>query len=181
MTQRGDLVLDGEIILIRDGRSSDVEDIHAILRCPVVMRNTLQLPIDNLDAMRNGSKEHYARFRHIVAERAGRVIGDLGIERASQPRRMHSAAIGMAVHDDYQRRGVGSLLVASAIDLCEQWMGIRRIELEVFTGNTSGVKLYEKFGFVTEGTLRDFALLDGRFVDAYSMARVSEGPTRASS
>jgi len=35
-----------------------------------------------------------------------------------------------------------------------------------------GIALYEKFGFKREGSHRRYAFREGRFVDAYSMARV---------
>jgi len=36
------------------------------------------------------------------------------------------------------------------------------------------VALYRRFGFEIEGTLRDYALRDGRYVDAYMMARLRD-------
>jgi L-phenylalanine/L-methionine N-acetyltransferase len=78
----------------------------------------------------------------------------------------------MAVHDDFQGRGVGSALMAAMLDLADNWLNLRRIELEVYADNAPAVRLYEKFGFAIEGTLRDFAFRDGEYVDAYLMARV---------
>jgi putative acetyltransferase len=79
--------------------------------------------------------------------------------------------IGMAVRDDWQGKGVGSALMQAAIDLAENWLQLTRIELEVYTDNRAGIRLYEKFGFKIEGTLEQFAFRDGEFVDAYFMAR----------
>ena len=38
--------------------------------------------------------------------------------------------------------------------------------------NVPATALYEKFGFEVEGTHRHFALREGEYVDAYSMARL---------
>jgi putative acetyltransferase len=46
------------------------------------------------------------------------------------------------------------------------------IELSVFTDNTAGIHLYEKFGFQHEGILRQYAFRNGEYVDAYMMARL---------
>jgi L-phenylalanine/L-methionine N-acetyltransferase len=46
--------------------------------------------------------------------------------------------------------------------------------LEVYTDNEPAVRLYKKFGFSVEGTLRRYAFRDGRFVDAYMMARLRQ-------
>lgn len=51
-------------------------------------------------------------------------------------------------------------------------MNLRRVELTVYTDNEPAIALYRKFGFVEEGTLRDYAFRDGEFADALSMARL---------
>ena len=79
----------------------------------------------------------------------------------------------MAVHDDWQGKGVGTALMEAALDLADNWLNLTRIELEVYIDNTAGIALYKKFGFEIEGTYRRFAFRGGEYVDAYSMARVS--------
>ena len=49
---------------------------------------------------------------------------------------------------------------------------ILRIELTVFSDNARAISLYRKFGFVVEGTLVGYAYRNGRYVDAYTMARL---------
>ena len=78
----------------------------------------------------------------------------------------------MAVHDGFQGRGVGTALLTAAIDLAENWLGLHRLELHVYPDNVAGIRLYTKFGFVVEGTARDFAWRNGAFVDALAMARI---------
>jgi putative acetyltransferase len=78
----------------------------------------------------------------------------------------------MAVHDDFHGQGVGSALMAAMLELADNWLGLRRIELTVFADNAAGVRLYEKFGFAIEGTARRYAMRGGEYVDAYYMARV---------
>jgi putative acetyltransferase len=79
----------------------------------------------------------------------------------------------MAVRDDFQRRGVGSALLAAAIDLADNWIGYARLEQTVYTDNAAAIALYRNFGFELEGTARQYALRDGEFVDALMMARRS--------
>ncbi|QIM23045.1 GNAT family N-acetyltransferase [Phycicoccus sp. HDW14] len=49
-------------------------------------------------------------------------------------------------------------------------MGMHRIHLEVYDTNPRARHVYEKVGFVHEGTGRDALLLDGRWVDVHFMA-----------
>ena len=63
----------------------------------------------------------------------------------------------MGVHDAWQRQGVGTTLLAALVDAADNWMGLKRIELTVFSDNAAAIRLYEKFGFEPEGICRAFA------------------------
>lgn len=78
----------------------------------------------------------------------------------------------MGVHDDFQGRGVGSALMAAMISLADNWLNLRRIDLSVYVDNAPAIHLYEKFGFLIEGTARDFAFRNGVYIDAHMMARL---------
>jgi RimJ/RimL family protein N-acetyltransferase len=61
--------------------------------------------------------------------------------------------LGMGVVDGWRGRGVGSLLMDEAL----AWAKAQRahkIQLEVWPHNIGAQRLYEKYGFVTEGRLR---------------------------
>jgi putative acetyltransferase len=158
-------------ITVRAREPGDIEAITALMNCPGVVAGTLQLPYQSVEARRERFA-HQADVYSLVAELDGRVIGLLGLHPEAGPRRRHCAGIGMSVHDDYQGRGVGAALLAAAVDLADNWLGLRRLELTVFADNAPAIHLYEKFGFVREGTLRAFALRAGVYADAYSMARL---------
>jgi putative acetyltransferase len=84
----------------------------------------------------------------------------------------HVGHLGMGVHDDFQDRGIGTALMEAAMDLADNWLNLKRLELHVYTDNARAIRLYEKFGFEIEGTHRALAFRDGEYVDAYSMARI---------
>ena len=151
---------------------SDVEAIHEIFSCPAVMANTLQLPWRSLETTRERFGQTQPDAYGLVAVVDGRVVGNLGLHVVRTARRRDVASMGMSVHDDFQNRGVGTVLVAAMVELADNWLGLRRIELEVWTDNARAIHLYEKFGFVIEGTARQFARRAGGFVDAYYMARL---------
>ena len=161
-------------ISVRGREPHDLEAIHEIMNCPGVVRETLQLPLRSLEARREQYTQWSADANSLVAEIDGRVVGQLGLHLQATPRRRHVASFGMAVHDDFQGRGVGSALMVAMIDLADNWLNLRRIELAVYADNAPAIHLYEKFGFTIEGTQRHFAFRDGAYVDAYSMARVRD-------
>lgn len=158
-------------ITIRGVEADDWEDIAAIQAAPDVIYNTLQIPYKSRDAVRERTENQPANHYGLVAVIDERVVGLLGLQ-VGTGRRAHVASLGMMVHADYQGRGVGSALMAAAIDLAENWLNISRIELEVYPDNGPALALYEKFGFEREGILRDFAFRDGQYVDSILMARL---------
>ena len=89
-------------------------------------------------------------------------------------RRAHAATIGMAVHDAYQGKGVGSALMKAVLDLADNWLQFTRIELTVYVDNAAALALYKKFGFEIEGTHKQYAFRNGAYVDSYSMARIRD-------
>ena len=158
---------------IRAANSEDYQDIYELSACPGVVRETLQLPYVSLDKRRdwlnNMSPDQYM----LVAEVDGKVVGNIGIRRGKD-RLAHVAGLGMSVHDDYQNSGIGTALMRAILDMTDNWLNIRRVELDVYTDNLRAVHLYKKFGFQIEGVRRDFAFRDGEYVDAYHMARLKE-------
>ncbi len=77
----------------------------------------------------------------LVAEIDGRVVGSLGLHLEAAPRRRHCGSIGMGVHDNVQGRGVGTALMAATTDLADNWLGLQRIELSVYTDNAPALHL----------------------------------------
>jgi len=69
---------------------------------------------------------------------------------------------------------VGKALLEAALDMCDNWLNIHRVELQVFVDNAAAIHLYEQLGFVQEGRHKDFAFQHGGYVDAYTMARIRE-------
>lgn len=161
-------------IYVRACEPRDVEALTAIFNCPGVIAGTLQLPYQSVETRRERMAQHVPTAYSLVAEIDGHVVGSLGLQVEAAPRRRHCGNIGMGVHDDFQGRGVGTALMMAGIDLADNWLGLHRIELSVYTDNAPAIHLYEKFGFVTEGTARRYALRHGVFVDAYMMARLRE-------
>jgi putative acetyltransferase len=159
-------------IHVRARESRDFEAIAEIMGCPGVIAGTLQLPYRSLDERREHMAHPDPRSHHLVAEIDGRVVGSLGLHVETPLRRRHVAALGMAVHDQFQGRGVGSALLAAAVDLADNWLGLHRLELHVYTDNAPAIHLYQKFGFVIEGTARHYGLRNGVYADAHGMARL---------
>ncbi|KHT63463.1 GCN5 family acetyltransferase [Photobacterium gaetbulicola] len=159
-------------ISIRHVEKEDIPAIRDLFAGRNAYSGTLQLPHPSIELWERRLENLPSNVYSLLAEMDGRVVGQAGMVVEQNPRRRHVASLGMAVHDDHQGKGVGSALLSELIDLAENWIGITRIELTVYTDNARAVSLYEKLGFVIEGTARNYALRNGEYVDVYHMARL---------
>jgi L-phenylalanine/L-methionine N-acetyltransferase len=161
-------------ITLRELRPEDVVAFTRIHNQEAIAAMTLQVPFTSVEERRERLLNRPDQ-RWIVAERDGEAIGFLGLS-LHRGRRMHVGSLGMAVDEAFHGQGVGTLLMAAAVDLADNWYNLRRLELEVYCDNEPAVRLYRRFGFEIEGTHRGYAYRSGRFVDVYSMGRLRNGP-----
>ena len=150
----------------------DIDGIYDVMRQSEVGRTTLQLPSQEISKTRERLEEQVPGLYRYVAEADGRVVGSATLYQSQNPRARHVAGLGMGVHRDYWRMGIGSRLLEALLHLADNWLNLTRVELEVNVDNAGGVRLYEKFGFEIEGTLRMHAFGDGRMADSYFMGRL---------
>ncbi|WP_372525577.1 GNAT family N-acetyltransferase [Piscinibacter sp.] len=172
-------------ITIRRATPNDAAAYARIMGDPAVFGGLMQLPYTDEEVWRTRLAESCAPGKSdlpLAAELNGEVVGSAGLRPVSPAlRRRHALMLGISVAREAQGRGVGSALMAAMCDYADRWIGALRIELTVYTDNEAALALYRKFGFVIEGTFRGYALRDGRYVDAYAMARLHPDPPRIAS
>ena len=162
-------------ITIRRTEPDDYTAVYKIFSGPKATWGTLQTPYPSADMWRRRLAEPPEGLYSLVACVDEEVVGQSGLHTfPSRPRRRHVGEIGMAVHDDWQGRGVGTAMMQALVDLADNWVNLSRLELEVYTDNEPAIKLYQKFGFTIEGTGIHFGFRDGEYVDVYFMARLRE-------
>ncbi|UZS74920.1 GNAT family N-acetyltransferase [Pseudomonas syringae] len=159
-------------ILIQRMADIHLEGVTALYNEPAVCRQVLQMPYQSIEVWRKRLAASTERHVKLVALHGNEVIGSIGLEQYSRSRQSHVGAIGMGVASAWQGKGVGSKLLATALDIADNWMNLHRVELTLYVDNEAAQGLYRKFGFETEGRLRNYAVRDGLFVDALSMARL---------
>ena len=101
----------------------------------------------------------------IVAVAGTEVVGSVHVDRS----RHGFGEVGMAVAREWRGRGVGSALLAAAIDWA-RGHGLHKLSLSVFPHNTAAIALYRKFGFVEEGRrVKQYRRTSGELWDAVDM------------
>jgi putative acetyltransferase len=149
----------------------DIPELTQAWNQPNAYAGTLQLPYTPVDKRQKGFVVWSPTQTSLVAVIEGKVIGLIGLSRG-EARRAHAGYIGMAVHDAYAGRGAGTALMAAVIDLADNWLQLKRLELGVYADNTRAIALYERFGFEREGLQRAYAWRNGAYVDSLAMARL---------
>jgi putative acetyltransferase len=162
-------------ITIRRATLEDCKGLYPLLNDAQMVYWTAELPLTSLEMIqeqvRLSSNQHFL----LVACAGEEIVGTLTLTQCDKPRLRHTARVGqVAVSHDWQRRGVGTELVRAAIELADSWLNLVRLELYVYTDNESAIRLYQKFGFVSEGTLRRIAFRAGHYADCMIMARIND-------
>lgn len=162
-----------ENLKIRHAEPDDYLAVHEMFTAPDLYAGTLQLPYPSRELWRKRLAEPWEGYFNLVAVVDDRVVGMMGLETfPNRPRRRHAGRIGISVHSEFQGRGVGAALMAAGLDLADNWLNLTRLELEVYSDNEAAIHLYERFGFTYEGTMRQHAFRDGKYVDSNVMGRL---------
>jgi putative acetyltransferase len=162
-----------EGLKIRRAEADDCEALYEIFSSPAVYPGTLQVPYPSKDYWQRRVSGSPESSHYLVALIDDRIVGMVSVDLfPNRPRRRHAGAIGICVHEEWQGKGVGAALMRAIIDFADNWLNLTRLELEVFADNEAAIRLYERFGFELEGTLRQHAFRDGQYVDSKVMGRL---------
>ena len=107
-----------------------------------------------------------------VVRSGRRVVGWCDVQRHPFEGFRHGGVLGIGLLPAWRARGVGAALLARTLEAAEA-AGMTRVELDVFASNARAIRLFERAGFVREGTKRRARFLDGREDDVVCMARLT--------
>ncbi|MCB9457452.1 MAG: GNAT family N-acetyltransferase [Anaerolineaceae bacterium] len=89
------------------------------------------------------------------------LIGFIEINGILWPHGTGWIAIGIG-EPEYRGQGYGYEAMSMALNYAFHELNLHRMQLTVFSYNTSAIALYEKLGFQREGVHREFLLRDGQ-------------------
>ncbi|MFN8608722.1 MAG: GNAT family N-acetyltransferase [Vulcanimicrobiota bacterium] len=111
------------------------------------------------------------RARYLVIEVKGFLAGYAILEPHPWTALQHVAFLTIAVHQDFQGRGLGRILMQDLIEWARAHPHIEKLELQVRSANQRAIKLYESLGFAEEGRkTRRVKLATGHYLDDVYMA-----------
>jgi phosphinothricin acetyltransferase len=157
---------------IRPATETDVPAITSIYRHHVLTGTaTFEIDPPSVDEMlvRKGNIESKG-LPYLVAERDGAVSG-YAYAGPYRPREAYrfTAEDSIYIHPDYQRQGLGRLLLREVIEECKR-AGLRQIIAVIGdSANTGSIRLHESFQFRHVGVLRCVGFKFERWLDTVLM------------
>jgi RimJ/RimL family protein N-acetyltransferase len=104
---------------------------------------------------------------------SGRLVGSCQLLGISATHRKAELQIRIG-EGDARGKGYGTEAVRLLLDFAFDDLNLNRVELTVIKENEAALKTYLANGFVTEGTMRRAAFIDGRYVDLVVMGALRD-------
>lgn len=152
----------GAAVSIRCANAADLPRIIEIYNEAVATRqSTADTGPATVESRRAWFEEHGAEWPLWVAEADGRIVGWLSFQMLyGRPAYRITAELSVYVAQAHQRQGIGSTLLAQAIEAAPA-LGLRNLVGFIFASNRASVRLCESFGFKRWGTLPGVTEVDG--------------------
>lgn len=145
-------------IIIRDARIEDAPFLaqaeREIAKTPGFL---VSAPTELLDERFRTTIEklsHHTDGKYLVAEYESKIVGHALLDPLPLAAISHVASLTIVVHEGWQGKGIGRLLLQHLIDWAKTSSSVEKIELSVRASNTRAIALYKKMGFTEEGHLK---------------------------
>jgi RimJ/RimL family protein N-acetyltransferase len=163
-------------VKIRRGRVGDIDE---------VARNTQKVADEGTYLFTEKvTEERKKSMRRLVGDRSclaivaevgkgkgRRIVGNLTMVRYGDAEKSkHIRVLGMLVVKGYRGKGIGTKLMAYALDWARRQKGVEKVALGVFSNNKRAFALYKKFGFEVEGVRKNHYYIKGKHEDEIDMA-----------
>jgi aminoglycoside 6'-N-acetyltransferase len=142
--------LHGDRVRLRSTTSADADVLHTILCTPGVAQwwpNVTREEVEELAA-----RDDVEAF---VIQFDGDAIGVIQYSEERDPDYEH-AGIDVAIHDDWQGRGLGTDAVRTLARHLIHDRGIHRVTIDPAAANERAIRCYEKVGFRPVGIMREY-------------------------
>jgi uncharacterized protein (DUF952 family) len=175
------------MIILRPVQPEDADTLFPMIYRSPVTDTLLWDGPNSLDEYRQGMArraEQAARgenqiftilARDDIDQEIAELIGSAGIDpEPDQPLR---ADVGLWIGIPYQGKGYGTQVVRWLADYGFTSLRLEKIEASIYTGNWGSRRIFEKNGFILEGTIRKATLKRGQWQDDWRVGITREDYT----
>lgn len=165
----------GFSVIIREAKSEDAERVihyvqgfvYAAPYVPVSEGEFNPTIAEEMRFLQQYEERENSLF--LVAESAGKIIGNIFLEGNQRRIMSHTAMIGIGMLASWEGCGLGFALMDEAIKWAREKSDLEMLWLQVYAENEPGIQLYRKCGFVEYGRLPGMFKQNGRYHDEVSM------------
>jgi L-amino acid N-acyltransferase YncA len=158
---------------IRVAIAKDIIDIQKIYNQGIEDRiATLESETKDFTYMKDWFDKHSGRFKVIVAEYKGQIVGWASLNQYNNRCAYDGVAdLSVYISRDFRGKGIGKQLLTE-LESHAKANGFHKMVLFTFPFNQSGQGLYKKMGFREVGVFKNQGILDGKFVDVMAMEKL---------
>jgi L-amino acid N-acyltransferase YncA len=158
---------------IRISSEKDIKSIQNIYNQGIEDRiATLETEIKDYEYMTDWFEKHNDRYKVIVAENKGEVVGWASLNQYNNRCAYDGVSdISVYISREYRGRGIGKKLLVHLETIAKE-NDFHKMVLFTFPFNQLGQALYRKMGFREVGVFKNQGILDGNFVDVMAMEKL---------
>ncbi len=166
---------DGRVLVVREAEPGDASAVLTYVEQVSGQSDFLSFGPGDLELTEPEEQEFLGKYRaadnqlYILGIIDNRIVSALNFAGGRRPRFRHGGELGMSVHEQFWGRGIGSFMVDALLDWAKQTHIVTKINLRVRTDNQRAIELYERKGFVKEGTIRKEFFMHGKYYDDHWM------------
>lgn len=101
------------------------------------------------------------QLRLAVANKSNKALGLVDLFDADLHHRR--AAVGIAIHERYQQKGLGSSTLKLLLDYCQKHLSLHQLYCDIDADHAISIHLFETAGFELCGTKKDWNYYDQKF------------------
>lgn len=152
----------GRTIVLRSAGPEDAEDLIRCLKTvfsesPYLLRGPEEVtttPEQEAAFLKQTLEDPQSLM--LLALLDGKLVGSGSFHPVGSCRRLaHRCEVGAALYQAHCGCGIGTIILQTLLNAAKE-QGFEQAELEVASGNTAAIALYQKLGFQKYGTLPDY-------------------------
>ena len=172
------MIIESERLILKNYRSSDIENLLLLKSDPTVWVYSDKTVVNDISEvepiMRNilsNYSDNKCEFQALFLKDSNEYIGEAGL--LSFNSRCKRGVIGYNLLPKYWGFGYATEITKALVCYLYEDLMLERIEALTVESNLASRKVLEKSGFVQEGNLRNFTLIDNQFMNVifYGMIR----------
>src|SRR5690242_11344664 len=114
-----------EGLTIRRAEADDATGVAEMFKSLKVYPGTLQVPYPSREYWRRRTPENPESSHYLPAFIDERVVGLVSVDTfPNRPRRKHAGSLAICVHEEWQGKGLGAILMQAIVDLADNWLNL---------------------------------------------------------